>query len=148
MVTGMSIATGEAELPPVPNEQLFKDLEYATNTVEALTQVIGADLPWRGTSSHQGGCFATDGTVIGYKTSHFLRVMSDEVGHELDDESASEIARLWLAERDFEFRRDTRHEDGLREIWAVKETEIIGIGVVVDAHPGGFRVKATTKCRS
>ena len=148
VVTTMSITACESELPPVPKEQLFKDLEHATNTAEALSQAIGPDLPWKNRNSHQGGCFATDGTVIGYNTSHSLFVKSDDVGHDLDDKGAFDIARAWLIEMGYEFRRDTRHDSGLREIWAVRETETIGIGIVVDAHPGGFRVKATSKCRS
>lgn len=143
----MSTTACDAGPPPVPSEQLAIDLEYATRTVEALTGVIAANLPWQGGGDDDRGCFSTGGQVVGYQAKYSLRLRSETIGHDIDDVKAFDMARDWLRDRDFVFSRDTRHENGTREIWAVKEDDTDGIGVVVKGHPGVISVKGTTKCR-
>jgi hypothetical protein len=147
MVMGMWTAACDAGVPPVPQQQLAEDLEYATRTVEELTNAIAPDMPWQGGGDDDRGCFASDGRVIGYQAKSFLRLRSETVGHDIDDAGVFETARAWLTDRNYAFSRDTKHNNGTREIWAVKEDDTDGIGVAVVGHPGVVSVTATTKCR-
>lgn len=124
---------------------MAQDLDRATDVVESLAREIGPELPWQGGGDDQHPCVDSDGKAVAYQSTYSLQLTSAK--RDLDDQAASESARSWLTENGFEFRRDARHDGGLREIWAIKEDDVVGIGVVVDAHPGGYRIKATTKCR-
>lgn len=144
----MSMSACDAQEPPeVPREQLLKDQTYAIETVTTLANAIAPDDTWVEKLFPESGCFTADGIVKGYKTSFNLDLRAEAVGHDIDDLRAFEIARVWLAERDYEFIRDTQHSNGTREIRAVKESETDGIGIAIKGHPGIVGLKGTTKCR-
>ena len=147
LIVTMTSAEGSTSNSPT-EQQLIQDLEHASGIVATLTKTIDADLPWVGGGDHQNPCVDAEGRLIAYQATYSLWVSSKDAGRSLEDETAIATARDWLTRQGFEFRRDAKHEGGLREIWAVKETKTINVGVVVDAHSGGFRVKATTRCRS
>lgn len=140
-------ACGAQEPPKVPREQLLKDQVYAVETVKALANAIAPDMRWAEQLFPESGCFASDGSVKGYKTSFNLDLRAEAVGHELEDAKAIEIARSWLTERGYKFVRDTQQDSGLKQIWAVKEDDTDGIGISISAHPGVVGITGTTKCR-
>jgi hypothetical protein len=144
----MSMSAGDAQEPPIiSREQLLEDQAVAVETAKALATAIAPEAAWIEKIYPELGCFAPDGRIKGYQTSSNLDLRAETLGHDLEDAEAIEIARSWLTERQYEFVRDTKQDNGFKQIWAVKEDEGEGIGISVSAHPGVIGITATTKCR-
>lgn len=135
------------EPPKASKEQLLSDQTYAIETVTTLANAIAPDMPWNEQLFPEAGCFGADGIVNGYQTSFILDLRAEAVGHDIDDVKIFEASRAWLAERDYEFIRDTQHSNGTREIRAFRESETDGIGISIKGHPGAVGITGTTKCR-
>lgn len=146
LVVSMSVSDA-GDPPALTREQLLKDQTYAIETVTALADAVAPDMQWAEQLFPESGCFASDGSIKGYKASFNLDLRAEAIGHDLDDAKAIEVARSWLTDQRYEFVRDTQQGNGLRQLWAVKEDETDGIGISVSAHPGVIGITGTTKCR-
>jgi len=143
----MSAAHADLQSREALREQLLKDQTYAIERVTGLANTIAPDHTWAENLFPESAYFTTDGQIKGYKTSFKLRLRAEMVGHDIDDMTAIDIACRWFVEQDYEIVRDRQLKDGMREIWAVQESDTDGIGMAVSAHPGLVAVQGTTKCR-
>lgn len=143
----MSAAHADLQSREALREQLLKDQTYAIERVTGLANTIAPDHTWAENLFPESACFTTDGQIKGYKTSFKLRLRAEMVGHDIDDMTAIDIARRWFVEQDYEIVRDRQLKDGMREIWAVQESDTEGIGMAVSAHPGLVALQGTTKYR-
>ena len=144
----MSMSVSDAgETLTLPRAQLLKDQTYAIETVKALADTVAPGMHWAEQLFPESGCFASDGSIKGYKTSFNLDLRATAIGHDLDDAAAINAARDWLTEQRYEFVRDTQQGNGLRQLRAVKEDGTDGIGISISAHPGVIGITGTTKCR-
>jgi len=146
LMTSTSACDAEEPLQ-APREQLLEDQTFVIESVEALAQAIEPSDAWSDIVYPELGCVASDGRVKGYQTSYKFRLKSEAVGHDIDDAKAIDLARTWLGEQGYEFVLDEQHSDGLRQLRAVKEDDVDGIGISINAHPGIVAITGTSRCR-